>query len=69
MVCAATNRLVMELMESAAMGWGEERRQQFEGVEICYRFANGPANSCPEPCKEGRNHACQICLGRRPNAQ
>ena len=40
-----------------------------DGVEICYKFAKGPANSCPEPCKEGRDHACQICLGRHPNAQ
>ena len=40
-----------------------------DGVDICYRFAKGANNSCPEPCKDGRDHSCQICMGRRPNAQ
>ena len=40
-----------------------------DGVEVCYRFAKGGSGSCPEPCKDGRDHACQICLGRHPNAQ
>lgn len=40
-----------------------------DGVEICFRNAKGPLGSCPEPCRDQRDHCCQICLGRHPNAQ
>lgn len=40
-----------------------------DGVEICFRNAKGPLGSCPEPCKDHRDHCCQICLGRHPNSQ
>lgn len=39
-----------------------------DGCEICYRFAKGAAGACPEPCRDQRDHACQICLGRHNNA-
>lgn len=40
-----------------------------DGVEICFRNAKGPLGSGPEPCRDNRDHCCQICLGRHPNAQ
>lgn len=40
-----------------------------DGVEICFRNAKGPLGSCPEPCRDQRDHCCQICLGRHPNSQ
>ena len=39
-----------------------------DGCEICYRFAKGPNGSCPEPCRDLRDHCCQVCLGRHNNA-
>lgn len=40
-----------------------------DGVEVCFRFSKGPLGSCPEPCRDHRDHCCQICLGRHPNSQ
>ena len=31
-------------------------------------FARGAPGACPEPCKNGRVHACQYCLGKHTNA-
>lgn len=39
-----------------------------EGTEICYKFSKGAADSCPEPCPDGRAHVCQYCLGGHQNA-
>ena len=40
-----------------------------EGKEICFSFAKGSRDSCPEPCQHGRVHVCQHCLGAHSNAQ
>lgn len=40
-----------------------------DGVELCFRYAKGTAGSCPEPCRDFRDHGCQLCLGRHPNSQ
>ena len=33
-----------------------------DGVELCFRYAKGTAGSCPEPCRDFRDHGCQLCL-------
>ncbi len=33
-----------------------------EGKEICFTWATGTADQCPEPCCKGRAHVCQHCL-------
>ena len=30
-----------------------------EGLEVCYKFANGGRDACPEPCAAKRAHVCQ----------
>lgn len=40
-----------------------------DGNQICYKFAKGQPGACSEPCADQRAHACQICLGQRPNVQ
>ena len=62
---------------SAGQGGGEDHPQKWgkqyittsEGREICFRFAKGKPGDCPEPCKDGRIHSRQTCLGKRPNSQ
>jgi hypothetical protein len=40
-----------------------------EGLEICFSFAKGNRDACPEPCHAGRAHICQICLGPHRNSE
>ena len=40
-----------------------------EGCEICYGFAKGNRDACPEPCHANRAHCCQLCLGPHRNAE
>ena len=42
--------------------WGTHFITDHDGIELCFRYAKGKANACPEPCKDGRSHACQHCL-------
>ena len=49
--------------------WGKQYITTSEGHELCFRYAKGKPGDCPEPCKDGRVHSCQVCLGKRPNTQ
>ena len=49
--------------------WGKHYITTAEGHELCFRFAKGKPGDCPEPCKDGRVHSCQHCLGKHPNSQ
>ena len=48
--------------------WGKQYITMQDGREICFTFAKGAVNACPEPCKDMRAHACQLCLGSHRNA-
>ena len=55
-------------------GGHPRKRGQFyttsrEGVEICYSFAKGNRDACPEPCHANRAHICQHCLGPHRNSE
>lgn len=54
---------------------GQPTRKPREGCTCAIRMAARSAmdlrkvpQACPEPCRDQRDHACQICLGRRSNA-
>ena len=40
-----------------------------DGTEICFTFAKGARDACPEPCQRSRAHNCQICLGPHRNEE
>jgi hypothetical protein len=39
------------------------------GKQICFKFSRGGANSCPDPCPNGRAHVCETCALPHRNAQ
>lgn len=47
--------------------WGTHYITDQDGTELCFRFAKGKANACPEPCRDKRTHGCQHCLGNHSN--
>ena len=50
--------------------WGGMFHSTAEGKELCYAWCKGSTpDSCPEPCKNGRAHKCQICLGSHQNRE
>ena len=40
-----------------------------DGTEICFSFAKGARDACPEPCQRTRAHVCQSCLGPHRNGE
>ena len=40
-----------------------------EGTEVCFTFAKGARDACPEPCQGNRTHVCQLCLGPHRNSE
>ena len=49
--------------------WGTHYITDYDGHEICFKFAKGKAGDCGEPCSQGRVHRCQHCLGSHVNDQ
>ena len=52
--------------------WGTRYITDYDGNEICFKFAKGKAGDCGEPCSQGRVHRvhrCQHCLGSHVNDQ
>ena len=48
--------------------WGKHFVSTEDGTAICFRYAKGKGGECGEPCKEGRAHVCQLCLGNHVNS-
>ena len=53
---------VVHLVRSSDVG------DQQVGTDL-QRVRTTAAQSPAKSCKDGRDHSCQICLGRHPNAQ
>lgn len=48
--------------------WGKHFVSTEDGTAICFRYAKGKGGECAEPCKDGRAHVCQLCLGNHVNS-
>ena len=47
--------------------WGTHFITDYDGIEICFKYAKGAPGACSEPCPSQRSHSCQHCLGRHTN--
>ena len=47
--------------------WGTHFITDHDGLEICFRYAKGKTGDCEDPCRDGRSHRCQHCLGGHTN--